>query len=669
MPFIRSEVLTLMKRLKYRIIVGVTILLLIPAGVFAMGVSPYLPLNMSPEIERQIERLLILAGRPVMTRPIAVATVLEALSDARKADEALCNQVERYLERYIPNAGLTQLRAEIALDSGESKQVLPNQYGEKVDSSWKVSGETFLRLGDYISFNLGGIAYQDSTNPTGSMLSLGIDYAQLDIGYRPHWLSPFTDSSMLISTEAPTMPSVTLSNYRPISPLGLTYEVYLAQMSESSHIKYYGGFTTGHPRLAGVHFQIQPSTGYALAINRQFQFGGGARKNDTFSDFIRVFFHGFKNDITGQIPFNEQFGNEQASITSRIVFPGKRPFATYFEYAAEDFSRMNAYHLGSSSFSAGIDIPHLWEEFDLIYEMSNWQDAWYVHSLYRDGLTNHKLVVGNWFGDQRRFNDDAGGVSNMLRLGYQVGENDYLEAVYRTLRNNAYTKIDYKHMKELGLSYSFPWSGHAVGVGFYAGNDTHGDHYMRMNASLDLDQDWSSTSSESSSFTVEPAGQTDLLIDMGVNYGNFESDERNLDGEYRYPDMANMNLHLGIGALYRVSEHGDLGAHIDWDHVRGYNLYSIRMLDYRYRIGSHFAVNGFFGVSFLNLKPPPPALGYYLGVGSQFVNIIPKTDLCISVQKNMQMSRTKLKAYETPYYRTFHNFQGIAFYLSRHFKL
>jgi len=46
-------------------------------------------------------------------------------------------------------------------------------------------------------------------NPAGSMVSLGDEYAQLDFGYRDHWLSPFTDSSMLQSTEAPTMPSVT----------------------------------------------------------------------------------------------------------------------------------------------------------------------------------------------------------------------------------------------------------------------------------------------------------------------------------------------------------------------------------------------------------------------------------------------------------------------------
>ncbi|HWS67278.1 MAG TPA: hypothetical protein VN325_31305, partial [Steroidobacteraceae bacterium] len=45
----------------------------------ARGVTPYLPLNLDPEVERQVERVLILGGKPVMTRPIPAAVVLDAL--------------------------------------------------------------------------------------------------------------------------------------------------------------------------------------------------------------------------------------------------------------------------------------------------------------------------------------------------------------------------------------------------------------------------------------------------------------------------------------------------------------------------------------------------------------------------------------------------------------
>jgi len=39
----------------------------------AAGVSAYLPLNLEPEMERQIERVLILADEPILKRPFAVA--------------------------------------------------------------------------------------------------------------------------------------------------------------------------------------------------------------------------------------------------------------------------------------------------------------------------------------------------------------------------------------------------------------------------------------------------------------------------------------------------------------------------------------------------------------------------------------------------------------------
>jgi hypothetical protein len=37
----------------------------------ASGVSAYLPLNLEPEMERQIERVLILADEPILKRPFA----------------------------------------------------------------------------------------------------------------------------------------------------------------------------------------------------------------------------------------------------------------------------------------------------------------------------------------------------------------------------------------------------------------------------------------------------------------------------------------------------------------------------------------------------------------------------------------------------------------------
>ena len=75
----------------------VLVLALIATSGQARGVSPYLPVDISPEIERKIERVLILADQPALRRPIAAATVLDALPQACERDAALCEDVRRYL--------------------------------------------------------------------------------------------------------------------------------------------------------------------------------------------------------------------------------------------------------------------------------------------------------------------------------------------------------------------------------------------------------------------------------------------------------------------------------------------------------------------------------------------------------------------------------------------
>src|SRR4030088_234707 len=73
---------------------------------YARGVTPYLPLNLDPEVEREVERVLILGGKPVMTGPIPAAVVLDALPTAREADAVLCSRVRRVLKQYMQDTAV-----------------------------------------------------------------------------------------------------------------------------------------------------------------------------------------------------------------------------------------------------------------------------------------------------------------------------------------------------------------------------------------------------------------------------------------------------------------------------------------------------------------------------------------------------------------------------------
>src|SRR5262249_41732807 len=127
------------------------------SAAFGRGVSPYLPLNLDPEMEAQVERLLLLADKPILTRPIAAATVLDALPSACRVDKKFCDEARRYLARYTHESGATSASLEIAGSSGP-RTSLPNRHGETTDSSWQASVSGYYQPGDYALVSLGAIA-------------------------------------------------------------------------------------------------------------------------------------------------------------------------------------------------------------------------------------------------------------------------------------------------------------------------------------------------------------------------------------------------------------------------------------------------------------------------------------------------------------------------------
>lgn len=97
-----------------------------------------------------------------------------------------------------------------------------------MDSAIAGVGGVLIRPLDHVILNVGATFHDGGATATGTVLSTGLDVAQIDIGFREHWFSPFTNSAMIVSTEAEPRPSITVSNYAPISRLGFRYAVYRA---------------------------------------------------------------------------------------------------------------------------------------------------------------------------------------------------------------------------------------------------------------------------------------------------------------------------------------------------------------------------------------------------------------------------------------------------------
>ena len=612
---------------------------------YALGVTPYLPLNLDPALERAVERVLILGDKPVMTRPIPAAVVLEALPKACEVDPVLCERVRRALKPYMQATAVEFVSVEGALTNG-SDAVLPNQHGATAQSPFQVAGGAYIQPSDYVLLNVGGVADQNRTTATGSFLSLGFDWAQLDLGYRDHWWSPMTDSSMLISTEAPTMPSVTLSNYVPLTRLGLQYEVFAAQTSYTNKIELINGqLTQGHPKFSGVHLGIEPeNSGWSLAGNRVLMYGGGAAGGQSLSDIFQALF----NPTKGQTPVPSSgvplLGKQEASVTSNFVFSGKVPFSVYFEYAGNDTSG-GSYQFSRTAFSAGIHVPRA-GPFDLTYEFSEWQPTWYVKSAtttqtgYGDGITNYLLSTGHWFGDQRAFGDAVGGQSNMVRVGWEPHFGGLLEAQFRSLVNepySLYSTFAYHHAYTGSLIYSYPWRDCVVGTEVDYGRDVYGESYTRLAGFLRYGDALHSDYDTAEGPDASRSANAEIFVDVGVVANRVQADITS--NTPRINSGTAYGPHLALGARRAVSEHQDLGAAVEADDIQGLSLVSARLLDYRYRFTGPLAVNVFAGAA--RYATPTPAYGIYYGAGFQWRSIVPHWDLGIDYRYGNKLDRLR----------------------------
>ena len=613
--------------------------------VVARGVSPYLPLHLSPEIERQVEQVLILAGRPIVRRPIAAATVLDALPEACRVDRALCERVRAYVSAYTARYAVTHVSIE-GSHTRDSSKSLANRRGMIAGDDWAVSVAGHFQLSDFILLQVGGLAYPGEESASGSWLSIGTEYAQIDVGYREHWWSPMSDSAMLIGTQAPTMPSVTLSNYTPLTRLNLSYEMFLARMAYVDDIAFQDRTTRGRPRLAGLHLSIEPVPGWSLAASRILQFAGGERKR-SFGDFVDAFFFPVRYDNVGDgLSEDDQFGNQVAAFTSKFLFPAKYPFSVYVEYAGEDGSRKEAWRLGNTSLSAGIDLPRLLNRFDLTYEVSDWQNGWYVNSVYPDGTSNEGHVIGHWGADERARRDAVGAQSHSLRVGWMPQFGGLMELRYRTLKNEEYGGNDYEREHDVSMRYSRVWNQFMYGAEINVGRDVFGEDFHRIGAFVR----YAPGQENLVAGPLEPlpedvTRQVEVFVDAGINASRLEFDPSD-KGVTPMRKVNTTGAHAGIGVRRAVTARSDLGVRLEMDHVDGDALIGIRAIDYRYRIGRHLAVGVFAGAARYDVATS--AYGYYGGINMQWRDLLPRFDLNLDVRATDKIARDPVTPGEPP---------------------
>ena len=468
----------------------ILILLYLTSSLAISGTTAYLPLKQSPQIERKVDQLFLLANMSSLKKPLAINQVQIALKKICPIQQSsICADIKHYLKRY--EASVSVVNAKLAIQrSNKVDASLANQRGIDYEAGYYAYITGYSQLSDYMSISAGAQLSEQHTTLENTYLSIGTDWLQLDLGTKPHWLSPMENSAMLLSTHAETIPTLSISNSTPLSDLGISYELFVGELSASDKIYYQGEYISGKPIITGLQLSISPWQGFSLGINRLLQSGGGEREGNSFSDLIDAFIDPSGSDNTSDdLSVDEQFGNQAASIVSQFTFSGKKPFSLYFEYAGEDTSRGSNYKLGNSALSAGLYIPTITENIGLRLEISEWQNGWYVHHVYKDGLTNQGNIIGHWAAESRNrdssFSGDSVGAYNVMAKLYWLQPNgDDITITASMTENEAYTQYDYDTSYQLKADWLKAIDSYLWESSFEYGKDIFGESYFLISTSI-----------------------------------------------------------------------------------------------------------------------------------------------------------------------------------------
>ena len=459
--------------------------------VLAKGPSPYLPLQVDPLIELELNRLATLAKLPLLTKPYHAATVNRYLEKVVDSYPTLYKRISTYLKRYKQDAAITH--ASIQLNYADTENItLPNQRGQMADAHYQASFSGFWQANQYLIINGGGRYYEGGDYlRTNTFVSFGVDYLQIDVGYREHWVSPFQEGAVLLSTQAKPPLSVTISNPTLITDFNIKYEMSIGLLDEQNNIDFDRRDdvppVSGEPALLMMHLSAQPFDWWTIGFNRTFTFGGDDKV--TLNDIWQAIIDPVNSDNCGGHgtdlqDCSQEFGNQQASITSRLDLNWfDMPFSFYYEYAGEDTNNYTNYKLANLANSFGLFFPYLNETLSLNMEFSTFQSGWYTHHIYGEGYSNDGVKMGHWWGTQKAPKDGVGGEAGSLRLDWQNSNDSQISFLYRTANFNKSRFADYQQSHELEINYRKAIATDFLGIKLYFGINNYGESFVQTSVS------------------------------------------------------------------------------------------------------------------------------------------------------------------------------------------
>lgn len=440
----------------------------------------YLPLGIDSHLETQLDRMFALTYGTPMHKPYALAEVDNALRLLKGRDITLYRYLTNELKRYRGDDKISRYGARTTFDSGESSKIAnqrgltSEEYGQLFfEGVWRPNDNVLTQIGVDYRLNAKELVAYHST------VSMAMGNLQLDIGYRDHWYSNFKNASQVLSNNAKSPLSMTLSTIIPIKNWwNLDFELFYTKLDEvKSGIRYQDEWHDGRPELIGMHGSIELFEGWQVGFNRVMQFGGGPRDTDLGDIFKAIFNPAAYDNSSSDLSRDEEFGDQMMSITSSFNFHWQMPIELYFEYGAEDTNDHSNFKFGNESLAMGIYLPQLSSNSALRYEVNKWNTSWYVNYNYKFGNTNEGFVFGHYGADDRRFGDGVPSTVHSINYDYFSSPTNSWQLALNTQQND---RSEYQRAYAVSLKNSRKIQNYRLETTLSGGKDAFDEDYAHI---------------------------------------------------------------------------------------------------------------------------------------------------------------------------------------------
>jgi hypothetical protein len=392
----------------------------------------------------------------------------------------LHRSVDAYLARYKDTLALTHFSASLSAGDDESSPI-PNQRGIKRDSNYQVSasGVAFISPFAYVA---AGALYADGEGAVfyNTHVAFGYEYAQIEAGYREHWLSPMQDSALLSSSNAEPSMSVTISNATTISDWDIRYEVFYAQLDKTTGISQQGELFSGKPNLLGLHLSISPVEAWTIGFSRTLKYAG-ANNNLSLGDAFQDLFSSSGEDKNLNLSPQAIASDQKTAISSKINLPFTFPISFYGELAFEHTPETNEQEPKDKALAFGVYFPMVTNNLSLRYEFTRLDELFYQSDFYTAGYTNEGLSVGHWASDVFAAQEQAQKTIHSVNMNWKFASDQVVDVTLRSADSDANSSTQ-QAFKELTVRYSYATMYGFWGINLDVGEDHLGEKFKRISA-------------------------------------------------------------------------------------------------------------------------------------------------------------------------------------------